>query len=338
MTASRATLFTAAYGVVPGLHRTRHALSPCLLECSGMSATTASANSLQTFSSLGALLRSCRQAMGLTQAAFGALLDMDERAYRRWESRSGNVSESGLHRLAEVLQLPLPVLAAANLGLPSRFNAGFWYAGESPLDAALFEPERMLRDTGADLGLVRNLASPQFENEVIAFQRRVFSTGKYPAPALLREAAGRFPDLNWRVTDRFGHACGHVASYVIAARDYLALRETGWDERAITTQHLLQPDDVDCAPLVYVHSLFSNTPSVAAGNLRQLLQALHARRAAGWAGALLAGLTITHDLAHACRCLGLSEVRSYADDQARYGTPDMPRLFEGRLSDLPLAP
>lgn len=301
-----------------------------------MSATTAPAHRLQTFSSLGALLRSCRQAMGLTQAAFGALLDMDERAYRRWESRSGNVSESGLHRLAEVLQLPLPVLAAANLGLPSRFNAGFWYAGESPLDAALFEPERMLRDAGAGLGLVRNLASPQFENEVIAFQHRVFSTGKYPSPALLREAAGRFPDLNWRVTDRFGHACGHVASYVIAAHGYQALRDMGWDERAITPQHLLNACDADCAPVVYVHSLFSNTPSVAAANLRQLLKALHARRAAGWEGALLAGLTITHDLAGACRWLGLREVRSYPDDQARYGTPDVPRLFEGRLSDLPL--
>lgn len=301
-----------------------------------MSATAAPANSLQTFSCLGELLRSCRQAMGLTQAAFGALLEMDERAYRRWESQDGNVSEGGLHRLAEVLQLPLPVLAAANLGLPARFNAGFWYAGESPLDAALFEPERMLRDTGADQGLVRNQTSPQFENEVVAFQRRVFCTGKYPPSALLREAAQRFPDLNWRVTDRFGHACGHVASYVIAARDYQALREMGWDERAVTTGHLLQPGDADSAPVVYVHSLFSNTPSVAAANLRQLLQALHARRAAGWDGALLAGLTITHDLAHACRCLGMREVRSYQDDQARYGTPDVPRLFEGRLSDLPL--
>lgn len=304
-----------------------------------MSATTITSGSddnLQTFSSLGALLRSCRQAMGLTQAAFGALLDMDERAYRRWESRGSGVSENGLHRLAEVLQLPLPVLAAANLGLPSRFNAGFWYAGESPLDAALFEPERMLRDTGAGLGLVRNLASPQFEDEVRAFQRRVFCTGKYPAPALLREAANRFPDLNWRMTDRFGHACGHVASYVIAAPCYQALRDMGWDERAITLQHLLHPGDADCAPVVYVHSLFSNTPSVAAANLRQLLQALHARRAAGWGGALLAGLTITHDLAVACCGLGMREVCSYAQDQARYGTPDMPRLFEGLLKDLPL--
>ena len=301
-----------------------------------MSATTAPAHGLQTFASLGELLRSCRQAMGLTQAAFGALLDMDERAYRRWEGRGASISEGGLHRLAEVLQLPLPVLAAANLGLPSRFHAGFWYAGESPLDAALFEPERMLRDTGAGQGLARNLASPQFENEVIAFQQRVFTTGKYPAPALLREAAARFPDLNWRLTDRFGHACGHAASYVIAAGDYQALRDTGWDERAITTAHLLPAEHDESAPVVYVHSLFSNTPSVAAANLRQLLQALHARRAAGWHGALRAGLTITHDLAGACRWLGLREVRSYPDDQARYGTPDVPRLFEGRLADLPL--
>jgi transcriptional regulator with XRE-family HTH domain len=297
---------------------------------------SATRSSLQTFSSLGALLRTCRQAMGLTQAAFSELLDMDERAYRRWESRGSAVSEGGLHRLAEVLQLPLPVLAAANLGLPFRFNAGFWYAGESALDAALFEPERMLRDTGAGLGLARNLASPQFENEVLAFQRRVFCTGKYPAAALLREAAERFPDLNWRLTDRFGHACGHVASYVIRAQDYLALRETGWDERAVTAAHLLQAGDADSAPVVYVHSLFSNTPSVAAANLRQLLQALHARRATGWAGALLAGLTITHDLASACQALGMREVRCYGSDQARYGTPDAPRLFEGRLSDLPL--
>lgn len=304
-----------------------------------MSATTiisGSDDNLQTFSTLGALLRTCRQAMGLTQAAFGALLDMDERAYRRWESRGAGVSENGLHRLAEVLQLPLPVLAAANLGLPSRFNASFWYAGESPLDAALFEPERMLRDTGADLGLVRNLASPQFEDEVIAFQRRVFCTGKYPAPALLREAANRFPDLNWRMTDRFGHACGHVASYVIGAPCYRALRESGWSESAITPRHLLPPSDPDCAPVIYVHSLFSNTPSVAAANLRQLLMALHARRAAGWGGALLAGLTITHDLAAACYRLGMREVCSYPQDHARYGTPDVPRLFEGLLQDLPL--
>ena len=301
-----------------------------------MAAMTARA-SLQTFPSLGALLRACRQAMGLTQAAFSAQLDMDERAYRRWESRGAAVSESGLHRLAEVLQLPLPVLAAANLGLPLRFDPSFWYAGESALDTALFEPGRMLRPVGDEQGLHRNCAAPQFENEVLAFQRRVFATGKYPAAALVRTAAERFPDLNWRLTDRFGHPCGHVASYVLPTARYEALRAQGWDERSVAATDLRAPGATDDDPVVYVHSLFSNTPSVAAANMGQLVRALRARHAAGWARGRLAGLTITQDLALACEQLGLREVMRDDSTVQTYGTPDAARLFEGPLAGLPPA-
>jgi len=214
---------------------------------------------MKKYSSLAELLIDHRARHNLSQSGLAALLDMDARTIRRWESGESRVKSGVEKELAEKLFIPYQVVHNLNSDHPIAvyydFNTRVYSLSaimKKATGASWYKSELPVEDDS--IRLLSNDSDVEFVADIQQMNKNL----KPIQPGLIKLATHLLPELNLVLLDQSGFYAGHTTVLPLKYNAYLKLRNREINENQ------LSPADISSGftekPLVfYYYSLYADS-------------------------------------------------------------------------------
>jgi len=198
---------------------------------------------MKKYTSLGELLIDYRNFNGISQADFGALLNVDIRTVIRWEKDETLIKTSKEEELVEITFIPYQLIRNLNasVSIPTYYDFGIRKYALSELSNELPDAKWMKSNMDAAASRIRRIQYDEDIQNIMRYTHFQYDTSKPIDPKLIWEAVRLLPDLNMIIEDDAGFYAGHSVIFPLQFEAYLKLRARKMDEGELSMADLANP-------------------------------------------------------------------------------------------------
>lgn len=201
---------------------------------------------MKKYSTMGELLVDYRKISKLSQADFGAKLQVDIRTIQRWENGSTLIKPEKEEDLVNETLLPYQLIRNLNASvpIPTYYNFSLRKYSLSKLTNKLPEVQWFKRNLDIATKRIRTL-DYEVDIDYIVRYMKYHKTITKSLREVIRESVRLLPEMNLIITDDSGYYSGHSLIFPLKHEAYEKLRSRQMNEQELTVNDLIAHRKLD---------------------------------------------------------------------------------------------
>jgi len=292
---------------------------------------------LETYSSLGALLKGLRRFHGMTQAEAAEKMEVPSRTWRRWEG-GALVNQDHRRMLAESHLIPLEVVERLSSGMTVLFNLRTRRFAYNTFETDFINKKIVREELHDDASLSRISAISEDRDIPLIhdYDALIYPTENALKASIITSAQNAVPELNFVINDNLGLYAGHVVCLPLSDDVHEGLRSGDLEEGDLSTWDVAPKRPWKDPPCLHFYSIYAACSGFAYTLLKGLQNGIRTLVVEGQISknSVVSGYAVTDDGIELCQKIGLSLVFESPEEQEKLGTEKVPSFYQGTVGDV----